>query len=46
MDLCTIHSKTILGGSEKQPSPVEKSTTTTLHYVMHDKSAHDLILPP
>jgi len=53
MGLYTIHLKAILGGvfpgcteSEKQPPPIEKSTTMTLYYAIQSKSAHDLVLPP
>ena len=32
--------------SEMQPSSTEKSSRTTLHYVILNDSARDLVLPP
>ena len=51
--LYPVRSQSLHGGyssgcveSAMQPSSTEKSSRTTLHYVMQNDSARDLVLPP
>jgi len=51
--LYSIHSQSLHGGdssecieSAKQPSPMEKSSRMTLHYIIQNDSARDLVLSP
>ena len=52
-DLYPVRSQSLHGGyssgcfeSAMQPSSTEKSSRTTLHYVIQNDSARDLVLPP